>query len=89
MSSPLAWACYLLPYNLPCDTGILVGSYKILYNEDGTTVIDFWLLLTFFSPTANLGVEAVPLTTTLPRCNIKPAKLKAIPSSLWGGLQLL
>jgi hypothetical protein len=32
------------------DTGILVGSYEILCNEDGTTMIDFRLL----------GVEAVP-----------------------------
>jgi hypothetical protein len=47
-------------------------------------VIDFWLLLALLSPTANLGVEAVPPKKTLPRCNIKPAQLKAIPSSLRG-----
>jgi hypothetical protein len=40
--------------------------------------------LALLSPTANLGVEAVTLTTRLPRCNIKPAQLKAIPSSLRG-----
>jgi hypothetical protein len=44
----------------PSDTGILVGSYEILCREDGTTVIDFRLLLALLSPTANLGVEAVP-----------------------------
>jgi hypothetical protein len=71
-------------FNLPSDTGILVGSYEILCHEDGTTVIDFQLLLNRLSPTANLRVEAVPLTTPLPRCNIKPAQLKAIPSSLRG-----
>jgi hypothetical protein len=43
-------------------TGILLGSYEILYHEDGTTVIDFRLLLALLSRTANLGVEAVPLT---------------------------
>jgi hypothetical protein len=69
---------------LRSDTGILIGSYKILCHEDGTTAIDFWLLLALLSPTANLGVEAVPLTTPLPRCNIKPAQHKAIPSSLRG-----
>jgi hypothetical protein len=46
---------------------IFFGSYKILCHEDGTTVIDFRLLLALLSPTANLGVEAVPLTTRLPR----------------------
>jgi hypothetical protein len=45
-------------------------------------VIDFRLLLAFLSPTANLGVEAVPLRTLLPRCKIKLAQLKAILSSL-------
>jgi hypothetical protein len=40
--------------------------------------------LALLSLTTNLGVEAVPLTTPLPRCNIKPAQLKAIPSSLRG-----
>jgi hypothetical protein len=62
----------------------LVGSYEILCHEDGTTVIDFWQLLALLFPTANLGVEAVPLITPLPRCIIKPAQLKAIPSSLRG-----
>jgi hypothetical protein len=46
--------------NLPSGTRILVGSYEILCHEDGTTVIDFRLLLALLSPTANLGVEAVP-----------------------------
>jgi hypothetical protein len=53
-------------------------------HEDGTTVIDTWLLLALLFPTANLGIEAVPLTTQLPKCNIKPAQLKAIPSGLRG-----
>jgi hypothetical protein len=44
---------------LPTDTGILVGSYKILCHEDRNIVIDFQLLLALLSPTANLGVEAV------------------------------
>jgi hypothetical protein len=64
MSSPLAWACYLLRLNLPSDTGILVRSYEILYHEDGTTVIDFRLLLALLSSTVNLGVEAVPLNNS-------------------------
>jgi hypothetical protein len=41
-------------------------------------------LLALLSPTANLGVEAVPPKTRLPRCNIKPAQLKSIPSMLRG-----
>jgi hypothetical protein len=39
---------------------ILVGSNEILCHEDETTVLDFRPLLTLLSPTANLGVEAVP-----------------------------
>jgi hypothetical protein len=31
-----------------------------MYHEDGTTVIEFWQLLAPLSPTASLGVEAVP-----------------------------
>jgi hypothetical protein len=46
--------------------------------------MDFRLLLALLSPTANLGVEAVDLTTWLPGCNIKPAQIKAIPSSFKG-----
>jgi hypothetical protein len=46
--------------NLPSDTGILIGSFEILCHEDGTTVIDFRLLLAFLSQQQNLGVEAVP-----------------------------
>jgi hypothetical protein len=34
----------------------------MLYHEDGTTVIVFLLLLALLSPTANLGVEAIPHT---------------------------
>jgi hypothetical protein len=84
MSLPLAWACYLPYYNLLSDTGILVGSYKILCQEDGTTVIDFRLMLDLLSPTANLGLKLSPLTNLLPRCDIKLAQLKAISSSLRG-----
>jgi hypothetical protein len=38
---------------------VYIGSYEILCHEDGTTVIDFRLLLALLSPTANLGVEDV------------------------------
>jgi hypothetical protein len=34
--------------------------WKIGKGKNGTTVINFWLLLALLSPTANLGVEAVP-----------------------------
>jgi hypothetical protein len=44
------WACNLLSSNLPSDTEILVGSYKILCHEDGTAVIYFLQLLAPLSP---------------------------------------
>jgi hypothetical protein len=59
-----------------------MGSFKILCHEDETTVIEFQLMLTLLFSSTNLGVEAVPLTTPLPRCNMKLAQLKTIPSSL-------
>jgi hypothetical protein len=52
-------------------------------HEDGTTLIDFRLLLVLLSPTANLRVEAVPPDNPAAK-GTKPAQIKAIPSSLSG-----
>ena len=47
-------------------------------------MIDFRLLLALSLQQQTLGLKLSPLTTRLPRCNINPAQLKAIPSSLRG-----
>ena len=47
-------------------------------------MIDFRLLLALSLQHQTLGLKLSPLTTRLPRCNINPAQLKAIPSSLRG-----